>query len=711
MKKFFRTMVVLGGVVLGLIVYGCSGDVVKSVEFAQYVDPTIGSGGHGHVFVGANVPRGMVQVGIVNVSQGWDWCSGYHVSDTTIIGVAHTHLSGTGIGDKGDILFMPVVGSPEFDGKEKYLSTFTKSNEVAQAGYYKTHLDKYDIDVELTASERVGFHRYTYPANVQQELIINLVQGIGWDKYLSGGVRQIDQNTIVGERISKGWANDDRVFFTAKFNANISSIDTSKAGYAFLTFENANPLEASVAISAVGVDGAQANLIAENKTFDVAHKDATDKWNKALGTIEVIGGTEDQKKTFYTALYHTNFFPSIFNDVNGDYRGADGKKYNSPETRYTVFSLWDTYRAAHPLFTITEPQNVSAMINTMLDIYDQQGKLPVWHLWGNETDCMVGFGSVQVVADAILKEIPGFDYNRAYNAMKAYADLDERGLKEIREIGFNPADKDVESVARAMEYAISDWAVAQVAQKLGDSVNFDKFTKRSQAYQRYFDKSDNFVKGIMSNGKFRAPFDPAHSTHREDDFCEGNSWQYSWMVPHDFDGLIAMYDSKEAALAKLDSLFNTPYVPIGNASPDISGMIGQYAHGNEPSHSTIYAYEALGKPEKTAKLATFILDSLYSAKPDGLSGNEDAGQMSAWYILNAMGLYQHNPALAEFVITSPIFEQVTINLHNGKKFTIKTQNKADNVYHKQALLNGKPHANTRITYNDIMAGGTLELIY
>lgn len=694
-----------------MFMFGCAGGVDESVrDYTNYVDPTIGSGGHGHVFVGANVPRGMVQLGIVNVSEGWDWCSGYHVSDTTVIGIAHTHLSGTGIGDKGDVMFMPVVGSPEFDGKTKYLSKYDKDSEVAEAGYYKTHLSRYGVDVELTASERVGFHRYTYPDGEVPQIVVNLKQGIGWDKYVSGEVRMINDSTVVGERISKGWANDDRVFFVAQFNSKITKIDTVQ-GYALISFEQVNPLLASVAISAVDVEGAKLNLDAEKKPFDVARSQAKQKWNDALSVIDVKGGTEEQLKTFYTALYHTNFFPSLFNDVNGNYRGADGKTHNSTSDTYTVFSLWDTYRAAHPLFTITEPKNVAVMINTMLDIYDQQGKLPVWHLWGNETDCMVGFGSVQVLGDAIMKNIPGFDYNRAYNAMKAYAELDERGLKEIREMGFVPADKDVESVARAMEYAISDWAVAQVAQKLGDSVNYQKFKTRSESYKKYFDKGDNFVKGIMSDGTFRTPFDPAHSTHREDDFCEGNSWQYSWMVPHDFKGLISLYSSPEAAEAKLDSLFNTPYVPFGNASPDISGMIGQYAHGNEPSHSTIYAYEALGKPEKTAKLSRFILDSLYSANPDGLSGNEDAGQMSAWYILNAMGIYQPNPALGEFVITSPLFEEVTINLQNGKKFTVKTIDKQNKLYHKSARLNGKPYSKTTINYNDIMQGGLLELIY
>lgn len=694
-----------------LFTIGCSKEyAAQTHDLTQYVDPLIGSGGHGHVFVGANVPRGMVQVGIVNVSEGWDWCSGYHESDTTVIGVAHTHLSGTGIGDKGDVLFMPVIGNPKYDGKREYLSTYSKVNEVAEAGYYKTHLDRYNVDVELTASERVGFHRYTYPQGETPQLIINLVQGIGWDKYTSGEVRMVNDSTIVGERLSKGWANDDRVYFTAVFNSKIEKLDTTR-GYAMLTFKQVNPLTANVAISGVDIEGAIANLVAENNDFDTAHKNAKSKWNNILAKIEVKGGTDQQKKTFYTALYHTNFFPSLFNDVNGNYRGADGKIYNSSEDHYTVFSLWDTYRAAHPLFTIIEPQNAAKMVNTMLDIYDQQGKLPVWHLWGNETDCMVGFGSVQVIADAILKNIPGFDQNRAYKAMLAYAQLDERGLKDIRQRGFIPAESQVESVAKAMEYAISDWAISQVAYKMNDTDNFELFSKRSKYYQKYFDKNDNFVKGVMSDGSFRKPFDPAHSSHREDDFCEGNSWQYSWMAPHDFESLISLYGSPEAAEAKLDSLFATAYIPDANSSPDISGMIGQYSHGNEPSHSTIYAYTALGKPEKMAALSKFIVDSLYSATPNGLSGNEDAGQMSAWYLLNAAGLYQPNPAKGEFVITSPLFEEVTFKLENGLKFTIKTVDKGSKIYHKSAKLNGRESHKSMITYDQIMAGGTLELIY
>ena len=713
MKKtlIFSTLVTL--------LASCS-TVKPAADFTQFVDPHIGSGGHGHVFVGASVPRGMVQLGAVNVSEGWDWCSGYHVSDTTVVGFAHTHLSGTGIGDKGDIIFMPVTGSPEYTHKTTYLSDYDKSKEVAKPYYYSTELTRYGVKAELTATARVGHHRYTYPKGEAPQLIINLIQGIGWDAAYDCNVTMLNDTTITGYRLSKGWAEDDRVFFTAHFDTPIKSINTVAAknlvdstktvpgAYTFIEFEDAEVVEIKVAISGVDAEGAEKNYVAEKCTFQQAQDASQEQWNELLSRVEVEGGSESDKKVFYTALYHTAIFPCVFNDVDGRYRGADGKTYVSERPVYTVFSLWDTYRSAHPLFTITEKEKVADMINTMLDIYDQQGKLPVWHLWGNETNCMVGFGSVQVIADAIMKDIKGFDYDRAYRAMLAYAELDERGLKNVREIGFIPADKELEAVAKAMEYCISDAAIAAVAHKMGKADDAKLFTQRSENYKKYFDKSDNFVKGVTADGKFRTTFDPAHSSHRDDDFCEGNSWQYSWMVPHDFQGLFGLYASPEEAEAKLDSLFSTPYVRPAQGSPDISGMVGQYAHGNEPSHSTIYAYAAMGKPEKTAALARKIITELYFDDPNGLSGNEDCGQMSAWYVLNAMGIYQPNPAGGEFVITSPLFTKTTINLGEDKTFVIEKQ--GGNVYHTKTLVNGVEAPLAEISYQTIENGGTLTLI-
>ncbi len=716
---------------LALTLGGCAGEAAKTSEEAkgltQWVDPYIGSGGHGHVFVGANVPHGMVQLGTVNISEGWDWCSGYHISDTTVIGFAHTHLSGTGIGDKGDIQLLPVVGTPEMKGKKSFVSTFSRSNEEVEAGYYSVVLDRYKVKAELTATERVGYHRYSYPKGETPQMIVNLRQGIGWDWPTDVYLKKTGPKTIEGQRLSTGWAEDDRVFFVANFSSEITDIvvknDTTynphnktqtivENAYYMLTFAPADTLSVELAISGVDIEGAKKNMVAEGgRGFDVVRAQATSKWDDYLGKVQAKGGSEDQKKTFYTALYHTGFFPGLWSDVDGRYRGTDGKIYTDNERmHYATFSLWDTYRALHPMMTITQSDMVVDLINSLLDISEQQGKPAVWNLTGNENNCMVGFSSVQVIADAILKDFKGFDYERAYNVIKGFADLDERGMKDVRELGFIRADKEGESVAKALEYAISDYAVAQVAKKLGKEDDYKKFLERSKYYQKYFDKNDNFVKGILSDGSFRTPFDPAHTTHRADDFCEGNSWQYSWMVPHDFEGLIGMFASPEAAEAKLDSLFTTPFVAPKEGSPDISGMIGQYAHGNEPSHSTIYAYHALGKPQKSAALARRIVDSLYHAAPDGLSGNEDCGQMSAWYALNAMGLYQANPSGGDFLIGSPIFQEVTINLPENKTFTIKAHGYSkDKTYHTRAELNGEPFTGTGIPHATILAGGTLEL--
>ena len=678
-------------------------------DYTQWVDPTVGSGGHGHVFVGANVPHGMVQLGPVNITTGWDWCSGYHRSDSTLIGYAHTHLSGTGIGDKGDVLFMPFTGTPEGWDKTQYLSTYDHADETAQAGFYQLTDKRYGVRVELTATERVGYHRYTYPADQERRLLVNLKQGIGWDKATDCLVRQVDETTIEGYRLSKGWADDDRVYFVARFSAPITAfeyIDSAKT--AVVDFGVGERLEAQVALSGASVEGAHKNLKAEgNLAFDAARGQAKAKWNELLGAVDVETADTARLKTFYTALYHTAFYPCVFDDVDGAYRGADGKVYQAGDhTPYTVFSLWDTYRAAHPLYTLVSPDRARDMALSMLDIYDQQGRLPVWHLWGNETDCMTGVPSVQVVGDAVLKGLlTPEESERAYKAMKAYAELDYRGLKEIREMGFYPADLDVESVARALEYCISDAAVYKVAQKLGYADEAAYFKKRSEGYKRYFDPSDRFMKGVLRDGTFRTPFDAMYSSHREDDFCEGNSWQYTWMVPHDFEGLFALFPSREAARAKLDSTFTVPYVASATASPDISGTIGQVAHGNEPSHATIYAYAALGDPDRTADLVRYVVDSLYAPTPDGISGNEDCGQMSAWYVLNALGFYQVDPAGGEFVFGSPVFERASIRLPGEKTFTIRTQGEGHRI--ASATLDGKPYDRRSIGYDRVMQGGEL----
>lgn len=697
------------------LMVGCAASAATGgKDYTKFVDPLIGSGGHGHVFVGASVPFGSVQLGLTNVSEGWDWCSGYHESDTTIIGYAHTHLSGTGIGDKGDILFMPFTGELSGYGKHDYLGRYNRATQTAEAGYYDVTEERYGVRAELTASERVGFHRYTFPDGDTAKMLVNLKQGIGWDKATDCSVQKVSDTRIEGYRLSKGWADDDRVYFVAEFSTPIASfeyVDTAMTAVMSFSTDGQNIVGAKVAISGTSIDGARLNFDAEatGKEFDIARTEAKDKWNELLSRIKIESADSARLRTFYTAMFHSAIFPAVFSDVDGTYRGADGKIYTDTAfTAYTQFSLWDTYRAAHPLYTIMTPERVPDMINSMIAIYEQQGKLPVWYLSGNETDCMTGFSSVQVVGDAILKNIQGFDYEKAYEAMKAYASLDERGLKEIREKGYYPADIDVESVARAMEYCMSDYAVYKVAEKLGHAEDAAYFKKRSEGYKRYFDPSDGFVKGVMSDGTFRTPFDPSRSAHRADDFCEGNAWQYTWMVPHDFKGLFELFGSAEAAEAKLDLTYSTPYVREGDASPDISGMIGQVAHGNEPSHATAYAYAAMDRPDKTATIVRHIMDSLYNDTPEGISGNEDMGEMSAWYILNSMGFYQPNPAGGEFVFGSPLFSRAELSLPGGKTFTVIAENLTDeNIFIRGAKLNGKELDKRSISYDDIMAGGEL----
>lgn len=728
--------VALGAAALAVAAVSCSSSEGEGRDLARFVDPTIGSGGHGHVFVGANVPFGGVQLGPTNITEGWDWCSGYHASDTTVIGFAHTHLSGTGIGDKGDILLMPLTGAVALPVKaQTYLSPYSHANEDAQAGYYKTRLDRYGIDAELTATPRTGFHRYTFPATDSARVLINLFDGIGWDAARELKMVAVNDSTVEGYRLSRGWAPDDRVYFVAEFSKPFKSLtvyaDTTVVlakdnrpertlvmpyAYGVLDFgpmPEGGRIEARVGISGVGVAGAKVNLAAEAKgrSFDETRAAARKAWNDLLGHMNVETQDTARLRTFYTAVYHASFFPAIFNDVTGEYRGANGFTYQDTTGVYTIFSLWDTYRAANPLYTITAPERVGDFVNTFIRIFEQQGKVPVWHLAGNETDCMVGFPSVQVIADAILKDIPGFDVEKAYGAIAMYSRLNERGLKQVRERGYIPADEEGESVAKALEYCISDWSIAQVAKKLGKQEDYDYFIERSKNYKNYFDTTDCFMKGKLADGSWRTPFNPDYSTHRGDDFCEGNSWQYTWLVPHDFEGLFALFPSPEAAEAKLDSTFTVPYDGGPNASPDISGLIGQYAQGNEPNHSTIYAYAYLGKQWKTAKLARQIMDEFFTDEVDGLCGNEDAGQMSAWYVFNALGFYPANPANGAFVLGSPVFDKVTFPVSGGKTFTVVAENNGpENIYIQSATLNGQPYPKAYITYRDIMDGGELKLV-
>lgn len=704
------------------------------INLTRYVDPYIGTSFHGHVFMGANVPFGAVQLGPVNMSQGWDWCSGYHYSDSTIVGFSHTHLSGTGIGDLGDILLMPSTGSVKVrkgnlgNPESGYYSLFSHKEEAARPGYYAVRLQRTGIKAELTATERVGFHQYTFPVANNPHIVIDLREGIGWDQAVKTEIRRINDTTIEGYRYSKGWAPDQRIYFAAVFSKPIKSFAVYEdsvlkegtaltgrfvKGVAAFSLHNNETVMVKVGMSPVSTENALSNIKAEvpHWNFGEIAAKADAAWNRELSKVQVKTSDTARLRTFYTALYHTMIAPSVFNDANGDYWGTDKKVYrNAPFTNLTTFSLWDTYRGAHPLFTILQAEKVNDMINSMLAIYQQQGKLPVWHLMGNETNTMPGYSSVQVVADAFLKGFRGFDTALAWEAVKATAMQDERGLKYVKKYGYIPADSLVESVAMGLEYAIADWSIAQMAKRMGKKEDYAYFSKRGKAYQYYFHPQTRFMRGRLSLTQWRTPFSPFASKHRADDFSEGNAWQYTWLVPQDVEGLMRLMGGEKAFLQKLDSLFVVQGDMGKGASSDITGLIGQYAHGNEPSHHISYLYAYAGQPWKTAQKVRYILDSLYSDKPDGLCGNEDVGQMSAWYIFSALGFYPANPVNGQYVFGSPVFDEATLHFPNGNTFRMEVKNnRAKNKYIQNMTLNGKRYSKSYIHHSDIMNGGLLAI--
>ena len=722
-------------ILMGVAAFSCEAE-----DVARLVDPLIGSGGHGHVFVGASVPFGAVQVGPTNFHQGWDWCSGYHYSESILVGFSQLHLSGTGIADLGDIVLMPYTGrlvtgpGSLKDPDAGYASRYTHDREQVRPGFYSVDLLDHDVHVELTATERVGLHRFRYPADKPARLAIDLEFENGAGRALETKIRRVDGSTVVGSRRSKGWAKDQRVYFAlksskpfAEFRIFLGDREVGEGAAAATTAaakgrglramgtyeESPGEVLVRVGVSPVSEENALANLEAEagNADFDAVAVAAKAAWNEELGRIQ-IQADDRTKRIFYTALYHTMIAPTLFNDRNGDYRGADGKVYrNAQFDTYTIFSLWDTYRAAHPLFTLTQPERVGHFIQTMLAIRDQQGKLPVWHLMANETDTMVGYHAVPVVVDAYFKGLLEADPERAYEAIRSSAMRDDRGLEYIKTIGYIPADKEGESVAKAMEYAIDDWCIAQMAKALGKRDDYEYFSGRAKAYREYFDPETKFMRGKLADGTWREPFDPVVSAHRRDDYCEGNGWQYLWLVPHDPEGLIELLGGDEPFCDKLDKLFSVESVKSEAASADISGLIGQYAHGNEPGHHTTYLYAFAGQQWKTARLVREILTTLYSDQPDGLSGNEDCGQMSAWYVFSALGIYPVNPAAGVYVFGSPLVNKATINLPDGRTFAITAENNGpENCYIQSVELNGQPYSKSYITHPDIVAGGTLRFV-
>lgn len=679
-------------------------------DLTKYVDPKIGSGAHGHVFVGAGVPFGMVQLGPTSIPQTWDWTSGYHDSDSTIIGFSHTHLSGTGIGDLFDITVMPVVGEVTYargredDTRSGLWSYGDRSKEIARAGYYSIPLERYGITAELTATERVGMHRYIFPATDSAAVVFDLQNGGCWDCPTSVEMTPVGNRRIVGHRHSTGWANDQKVYFAAEFSEPFEefTLNGAENRYGRVNFapsDTARSIMLKVALSPTSVEAAEANLDAElpGWDFDATVSAASEAWNDKLASIKVGGEpSEADLKKFYTALYHAMILPAAFNDVGS-------------EPAYTILSLWDTYRAQLPLLTIIDPERSGEIANTMLDIFDSQGRLPVWHLWGNETDCMIGNPGIIAVADAVVKRLPGVDTDRALKAMTMTAADTARGGGLRQAYGYIPCDLMKEAIAWDMEYSVADGAIAAAARSLGDSVTARKYEERSHSWRNYFDKSTGFVRGLTADRQWRTPFDPNYTAHRNNDYCEGNAWQYTWLAPQDVDGLVEMFGSRGAAVAALDSLFTASSELTGeDVSPDISGLIGQYVHGNEPGHHAIYLYTMLGEQAKASSRVRQVFDTLYDVTPDGIAGNEDAGQMSAWFVMSALGFYQVEPAGARFWFGTPLFEEAVVSVPGGS-FIVKAPG-ASPERHKisSARLNGKVLDRPYVTYDEIMAGGVLE---
>ena len=693
--------------------------VIGQKNYTQYVDPMIGTGGHGHTYPGAVVPHGMVQLSPDTRLEGWDGCSGYHYSDDYIYGFTHTHLSGTGCSDYGDILLMPMNGTPSMDNKI-YGSKFSHANEKAAPGYYSVQLDDDNILAELTATTRVGFHKYTFPGTGNNNVIIDLKHR---DQVLESSLLILNNHTIAGLRRSKAWAQNQYVYFVIEFNVpfikngiwaedtlqpiKTLGVENCKNLKGFFSF-NEKTVLAKVALSSVSIEGAQKNLAKELSgwDFNLVRTNATKTWNAELNKIEVSGTNTIQLRNFYTALYHTMVVPNVNMDVDGQYRGRDDKIHTAKGfTNYSVFSLWDTYRAAHPLYTIIDKKRTLDYIQSFLAQYKEGGRLPVWELSGCETDCMIGYHSVPVIVDAYMKGIKGFDTELALEAMKKSATWDHLGLPAIMDHGYLEMDDEHESVSKTLEYAYDDWCIAQFAKALNRPLDYKTYIRRAQSYKNILDVQTGFMRP-KKNGNWISPFDPREVNNN---FTEANSWQYSFYTPQDITGYLHLIGGKERMERKLDSLFSEQSETTGREQADITGLIGQYAHGNEPSHHITYLYNFLGKAYKTQEKVHQVMNEMYHDGPDGLAGNEDCGQMSAWYVLSALGFYPVTPGTTDFIIGTPLFSKAQIHLENGKTFTVNAANVSnENFYIQIAKMNGSPYRLSSLSYATIMNGNVLD---
>lgn len=706
--------------------FACTPEKQEEADYTQYVNPFIGTDFTGNTYPGAQVPFGMVQLSPDNGIPGWDRIAGYFYPDTTIAGFSHTHLSGTGAGDLYDISFMPVTRPyKEAEAPLGIYSTFSHNAEAASAGYYRVLLQDYNINVELTATERCGIQRYTFP-HAESSVFLNLKKAMNWDFTKDSYIEVIDSVTIRGYRMSEGWAKDQRIYFVTRFSKPfekyeldtttiINPADRNRCGVAYVArfdFNTQKDEEILVctALSGVSMEGAAKNLQAEapHNDFDKYHKEAVENWNNQLAKIEVKGDNTDDKVNFYTALYHSMLAPTIYSDVDGNYFGPDKKVHKTDGwVNYSTFSLWDTYRAAHPLYSYTETKRVNDMIKSFLAFYDQNGRLPVWNFYGNETDMMIGYHSVPVIVDAYLKGIGDFNTEKALDACIATANIDDyRGIGLYKQYGYVPYNLENESLSKTLEYAYDDYCIAMMADKMGKKEVADEFFKRSQNYRYLYNPATAFMQPRDEKGNFINDFDAKdYTTH----ITESNAWQYFWYVPQDIHGLMSLVGGKERFAQKLDSMFT--YAP--DAKDDLpifsTGMIGQYAHGNEPSHHVIYLYNAVDQPWKTQQYAAEVMHQLYLNTPAGLCGNEDCGQMSAWYVFSAMGFYPVDPISGKYEIGSPLFPEVIMNLDNGKSFTVKAYGvNHDNIYIQSVKLDGKPYDKSYITHDQIMNGSVLE---
>ncbi len=708
----------------------------KDYSLTKYVDPFIGTGGHGHTYPGATVPFGMLQVSPDNGISNWDWCSGYHNSDSVTIGFSHLHLSGTGIGDLTDIRFMPVNKEVDLTAEIKsrddvpYKSAYSHLNEEASPGYYNLDLKDFNIKVELTSSLRAANHKYTFKENDTQSVVVDLGYAINWDKALASGIKIIDKNTISGFRFSTGWAKNQKVFFIAKFSKPISTYNLVKDGnyveensvegeksFAQLFFDekSGEEIQVKVSLSSVSVENALENLMSSGSDFNFnsVKTNAESNWELNLSNIQVESSNEDLKTIFYTALYHTQIAPVTFSDANGEFRKENDEIEKATDfIAYSTLSLWDTFRAEQPLLSILQPEKVTDIINSMLSYYETKGVLPVWTLYGNETNTMTGYHSIPVIAEAYIKGIKGFDIEKAYEAMKTTMMQDDRGLNYYKKYGYIPYNLLDESVTITLEFAYNDWCVAQIAKELGKEEDYKYFINRSKAYEYLFDAETGFMRGKDEAGTvWKEPFDPKYSAHRVGaEYTEGNAWQHSWFVLHDVENLIKMHGGEDNFTDKLEQLFTESSEITGDdVSADISGLIGQYAHGNEPSHHIAYMYNFANKPWKTQYWVREILKTQYNISPEGLSGNEDCGQMSAWYVFSSLGLYPFSPASGEYQIGSPIFEKSTIKVSETASFSIIAENVSDsNIYIQSGTLNGEDFNRTSISHKELMLGGTLQ---